>query len=1482
MGFGIDDLKNAGVVANAPVQSAPQTQTQKPASTGGTTGTQSTGDDEYVDSTGLQDDTSGPSQAEIEAQQNKEQYEAAAQKLQAAASAFGVKNSTSGEYDDIESQISALSELGNLPGVTPDTTADEAKGVLEEADATIAMEKDQYNNFCQQLSALSDSSLAQDPESFAELLDNFNSSKQEIKDSEGNVNSDLADNVGNYVYLTEAEYTQIQEAVGATMEQTMANSVNQVYESNDYKILTGEVPATEEEKQQARANFEQQKANLSSAGTMFSELGLTLPENCQITEVVDWGSQAKEGDAVANDCMDRIIQNYLSKNNLEGYLTPSEAYDMIMQLNPDIYSDINSGQTIYAGQQFLMPDASAIRGMDGVKEQILTEAINADETLNGQISELGDNADVNYNAKNNQITVVDKETGALTTYDVKFNSDTGAYEVDKDSEATTYDKETVDSSMQNALSKMGITDATAVDGTYSTGSTSGNGNVESVYETEEGDKIKVSYDPETGKTVMNYITSDEKDEDGNYTDLAGDVTFDENENTLTFIQEEDGSSYQFVNYLDDEGNVTKSDKYNTNGTIASTTTYNSDGEEETSEYTYSSNGSLASIKVGDKEYSVEDLQSENEDLTNYQAQDVLKQIANGTSKETALENVQSGKYSTDTEDKGDAADKDTDGDTTGTVNAEASKESIVANLDENAPDDIEFEQQEDGTYTAEYTTNLSNHHGALITKSVVTYDPESGITTIKDYNVSDTEGNEIEEGQEPSSVKEYNENTNTETFTSTLTRHETGKEPETINQKHTIVYSDDSMSKEAATRVYVEEIDEQGNEKLSSVTTKQDGEITGYYAVEYEGDAISEFTVKDANGTQQTFSVADLEGLKDANGNQITSSQIKDIMTDIQNGESPKTAFKNNGGDELLNYIAENNIQLGTKGTRNDTEDMTYAVDEAAALCLPQFADSLELSGNVEEKDGVYVMTYEGSIPVSAEENENVTYQVEYNPETGVTTFSALDEEGNPTEETHSYDSKNLVSKSKNADGSVEISKYSYGENEEGELEEYADTMHVAYDDNDKISKVTVKDTKGTSVTIDGDVLKDLDLTQTEIDEIFNELTSGESSPRSILEDHLTAEALGSLELSENNNEASNEALNNFWGTDNNTMNIENFEEEFNKHLEDGTLHDYLINNVTSDNIMDIVSTLGTGEEDSFDIMNAIWDATYMDQEEMDKCAELLSNVISGVDVDELKENGQYEAYVNFVANEINNDLANDASDVSMTSSFANNIITGSLDESTIIDIVSAASGSVSNGCLSDEAKAEIENIAIKYMVSDEVSNLDGTNLASKAQDLLIERFKDGTEADIIQRIVDKDNEEYNAALVDLAQKYSEQNDNASLMRQIESDRDLCMAYANRLISQFAPSGENNDKLAKILANDLYQAMEGAGSRTNMLDAILGNKDNDRSRISKDYIMLIEDAFNNANYKNTKLWQYIDSQWSIGADRQKEYKQHLDEDWSNE
>ena len=67
-----------------------------------------------------------------------------------------------------------------------------------------------------------------------------------------------------------------------------------------------------------------------------------------------------------------------------------------------------------------------------------------------------------------------------------------------------------------------------------------------------------------------------------------------------------------------------------------------------------------------------------------------------------------------------------------------------------------------------------------------------------------------------------------------------------------------------------------------------------------------------------------------------------------------------------------------------------------------------------------------------------------------------------------------------------------------------------------------------------------------------------------------------------------------------------------------------------------------------------------------------------------------------------------------------------------------------------------------------------------------------------------------------------------------------------------------------------------------MLDAILGNNDNGKSRISKEYISLIEDAFNNANYKNTKLWQYIDSQWSIGGDRKKEYKQYLDKDWSNE
>ena len=813
------------------------------------------------------------------------------------------------------------------------------------------------------------------------------------------------------------------------------------------------------------------------------------------------------------------------------------------------------------------------------------------------------------------------------------------------------------------------------------------------------------------------------------------------------------------------------------------------------------------------------------------------------------------------------------------INAESSKEEILSHLDENAPDDVEFEQQEDGTYTAEYITSENVSGPETRTKSVVEYDPETGVTTVRRYDVTNNENDEIQEDQEPSSITEYNENTNTETFTYTSTRYRTGEDPETVEEVYTTVYADDSMSDEAITRISKEE-----NGNLTLVTTKQDGEITGRYAVEYDGENISEFTIKDANGTQQTFSIADLEALKDASGNQITSSQIEDIMVEIQNGESPKTAFKNIGGDELLNYIAENNIQLGAAGTRNDTEYTTYAVDEAAGLCLPNVSD-FQLSGKVEEEDGIYTMTYKGTMAINNEESQEVTYQAVYDPETGITTFSALDEEGNPTEETHMYDSKNLTKESKNADGSVEFSKYSYGENDEGALERYEDSILVGYDDNEAVSNIMITDSKGSYVTLEASDLEDAGIDQSKIDEIFTALSAGANSPRAILETYFPGGSLDDLLLSDNNDEESTAAFEKFYGASESTLNIENFEEEFNQHIEDGTLHEYLINNVTSENLMDIVLAIESNEDDGgFSMMTAM---KSMDSgNEYDLSVELLANIMSNVDIDELKENGQYETYINFVANECNAnlDLYTSGTTTTKTAKLADILIANnSLDDTVILDIANALH-SVNNAYLSQETRDKIEDIAIQYLTSTEISAAgDSTTLASKAEDILIQRLNAGNTQDIIQEIIDKDNNEYDAALVNLASKYSEKYDNESLMRKFETNRDLCLAYADRLINQFSINDSSlNNKLAKILANDLYQAMEGANSRENMLDAILGNNDNGKSRISKEYISLIEDAFNNANYKNTKLWQYIDSQWSIGGDRKKEYKQYLDKDWSNE
>src|SRR5699024_6766073 len=108
-----------------------------------------------------EDDTGsqGPSQAEIEAQKNQAAYDEASKELQAALSKFGVENSTSSDYESVQAQIDELRQLGSANGVTTDGTAEEGDSEIQQTDAKLAMKKEEYDNFVNQLEALQNGDL---------------------------------------------------------------------------------------------------------------------------------------------------------------------------------------------------------------------------------------------------------------------------------------------------------------------------------------------------------------------------------------------------------------------------------------------------------------------------------------------------------------------------------------------------------------------------------------------------------------------------------------------------------------------------------------------------------------------------------------------------------------------------------------------------------------------------------------------------------------------------------------------------------------------------------------------------------------------------------------------------------------------------------------------------------------------------------------------------------------------------------------------------------------------------------------------------------------------------------------------------------------------------------------------------------------------------------------------------------------------------
>lgn len=1431
MGFGIEDLKSAGVVATG----APATQTSTPATSTPSSTTRvdsEAGSDEGYDTSGLEDDTGsqGPSQAEIEAQKNQAAYDEASKELQAALSKFGVENSTSSDYESVQAQIDELRQLGSANGVTTDGTAEEGDSTIQQTDAKLAMKKEEYDNFVNQLEALQNGDLTKDMNSFGELAQQFNSLSSTLDSSTEGYNADLLENTGDLVFFTEEDYSKIQNAMGAAMAQTMENSVNELYESNDYKILTGEVAATDEQKQQARANFEARKTAITETGTAFGELGLELPDSCQITTVVNWGSEAQEGDKVANDCMDRIIQNYLAKNHLEGKLQPSEAYEMIMQLNPDIYETINSGETIYAGQQFLMPDASAIKNQESVKAQILEEAISADS--NGELakvlSEYGDNADYNFNGKTNTVNVINKETGEVYTAKLEYNEEEGGYRVvsaktkeGENPEETQVTRESIDSSMEDALSKIGIEGANQVEGRFTTGKTTGSGNFENVYsytyENEDGEevegKVKVQYDPETGKTTMNYITGEEevKDDNGNVVSYnyqtSGDVVYDENEQSLSYLMEEDDGNYtQYKDYYDDNGNIISTDKYNSDGTIASTTTGEGD-DAVTAEYSYGSSGRVESVTVGDKTYSIQDIQKENEGLSSYDAVDVLKQVAKGTSYENAVKNVQNGEYSNAPEGK------------TVTMTEEDLEQfnNIASELRSDFPSEgIEFKKNSNGTYSGEYKV-VENIGGDTIESTCkVSYDPETGKTTMKYYP------DEIKDGKE-SSIIEYDPATKTKTSD----------------------FSDGSSS----TEVYADEVPSQENllrsaynsKNSSSVTTYNNGEITGRFNAQYnDNKEITKFTVTDMNGVSTSLSQKELETLASESG--VSQDALNNIISDIQNGKAAKEAFSSGEGKAIINAMNEKSndtLVLSSKSTQSEKEAQVDDFQTAIEEFMPEL-EGFETDGTISE-DGKMTFTKKAE----GEDGKDVTYTAVKNDD-GTVTFTSEDEKTSITVDSENA-TKETVTKEDDKT-TTEFTKFTYSTpDENGNFETFSDT--VKYEEN--------AEGEIQSMTVNGKTFELSELPENfDVNNLKGELKTlkdGTKSPSSILSNAFGKNIEGSTSVNDGVNK-----------TEQTEFNLD----DMNEAMLDGNLLNYLKDNVSYENIGAILSEMEDGNwVISYDI-NSI--STPNSYEALDYLADVFTSALSEGNVEELKENGQYDAIIQTLANDtwteygiLNHIAANEdgisgevvadillkanGGDVENYNTMLNSLTSSSKDTQKVF----------SNALIEMAASGNDNKISGDVTYSEYAQKL----LSSYMQNNLT--FSNDVEGqkEFIDNIIAAD--DTGALMVSIGGQMSV--DGQSAFDIFQNDKEYCDKIANAYVTAYN-SGlgyEWQEYIEEQLSNEIYDAMKGLGSRENIVKAIFEDYQN-----KTELLKGIERHFNSqageahGGHYST-LYKYMHDQWKL-------------------
>lgn len=261
-------------------------------------------------------------------------------------------------------------------------------------------------------------------------------------------------------------------------------------------------------------------------------------------------------------------------------------------------------------------------------------------------------------------------------------------------------------------------------------------------------------------------------------------------------------------------------------------------------------------------------------------------------------------------------------------------DSIAANLrTDYDSENIEYTENEDGTITGTYTNTTSESWGTSETTTVITYDPETGVTTAKTYNTSD--GEEYEEGDETSIVT-YDSNSHTkttETYYTSVSDGETTEEVLTSEE----VYEDDTFSEESLLRKTIE------GDDYTYVATYEEGEETGSYKVKYSDDEkseVSEITIKDANGTSVTLDEDAIEQLADESG--VSSSTISEMIEDIRNGKSASYVFSSDAGQAIIAAMEEQ-------------DDVTLSISESDTDELQGIADSM-----IENPDGAieYIESY--------------------------------------------------------------------------------------------------------------------------------------------------------------------------------------------------------------------------------------------------------------------------------------------------------------------------------------------------------------------------------------------------------------------------------------------------------------------------------------------------------------------------------------------